>query len=173
LSRSDFATYRPKTIFGINLKVRLPLGQYDSSKFFNLSSDRWCFSPRLGVVRYVGRFAFEGYLSSWFFTTNNNFYGGNKVEQDPLIALSLHIIYQFRRGFWGALSFGQSFGGETTVNGIRKDDMQENNRLAATIAIPIARAHSLKVAYVSGITTRAGADFDTYAVAWQYRWGGK
>jgi hypothetical protein len=173
LRRAEFASYRRKTIIGASLKVRPPLGQYNSSKFFNLSSGRWYVSPRLGIMQYLGRFVLEGYVSGWFFTANDDFYGGNRVEQDPLLALQLHFIYRFRRGFWGALSFGQSFGGETKLNGARQDNSQSNNRLGATIAIPVEGLHALKATYASGVSTRAGANFDTFAIAWQYGWGGK
>jgi hypothetical protein len=104
---------------------------------------------------------------------NKNFWGGNTVAQDPFVGAQIHVSYLFRRGFWGAVSFGQGFGGRTTVNGEENDDEQRNNRLGATLAYPITRQHTLKAAYTAGVTTRAGADFDTFVIAWQYRWGGR
>jgi hypothetical protein len=129
-------------------------------------------SPRLGVAQYLGRLTLEAYVSGWFFTTNGDFFNGSTVAQAPIVAFQLHASYAFRRGFWGAVSFGQSFGGSTTVDGVDTDNAQSNNRLGATLAIPLSTAHALKVAFASGISTRAGADFDTFIVAWQYRWGG-
>jgi hypothetical protein len=167
-----FAKYKRTNIVGASLKVRIPIGQYNSSKFFNLGTGRWQVSPRLGIALLRGRWVFEGYASAWFFSTNNNFYGGNTLEQKPLLSLQLHAIYQFRAGFWGALSFGQGYGGETRVNGVDSDNIQTNNRAGVTLVFPVARVHALKAAFTSGVTTRAGADFDTFIIAWQYRWGG-
>ena len=172
LRGKQFAKYKRTNIIGASIKVRIPIGQYNSSKFFNLGTNRWQVSPRIGIAHLTGRFVFEGYASAWFFSTNNNFYGGNTLEQKPLLALQLHVIYQFRAGFWGALSFGQGYGGETRVNGVDSDNIQTNNRAGATLVFPVTRAHALKAAFTSGVTTRAGADFDTAVLAWQYRWGG-
>ena len=172
LRTTEYAAYQPRTIVGASLKVRVPLGQYDRTKFFNLGTHRWTVSPRLAVAQYLGRFTLEGFVSGWFFTTNGDFFNGSTVAQAPMGSLQLHASYAFRRGFWGAVSFGQSFGGSTTVDGVDTHNAQSNNRLGATLAIPLTTAHALKLAFASGISTRAGADFNTGIVAWQYRWGG-
>ncbi len=172
LPLAKFAGYKNNTMIGFSLKVRVPVGQYNDNKFFNLSSGRWQVSPRIGIAQVLGRFVLEGYASAWFFTTNNNFYGGNTLAQDPMFSLQLHAIYQFKRGFWGAFSFGQSYGGETIFNGVASNNAQTNNRTGLTLVFPVSASNSLKAAFTSGITTRAGADFDTFIVAWQYRWGG-
>jgi hypothetical protein len=168
----EFARYRPRTVLGLSLRARVPLGQYDSSKLFNLSTHRWMVSPRLGLAFYAGRFVFEGYAAVWFFTTNENFFGGNTLAQDPLYGFQGHVSYTFRSGFWAAVSAGQSFGGQTALNGVKEDNAQENNRLGVTVAFPLNSQHALKAAFTSGITTRAGADFDSVILAWQFRWGG-
>ncbi len=144
LDLAKFAGYKTSTIVGFSLKVRLPIGQYDKSKFFNLSTGRWQISPRLGISRTIGRFVFEGYATAWFFSTNNDFYGGNTLEQDPMVTLQIHAIYQFRRGFWGAVSFGQSYGGETKFNGVASDNAQTNNRMGATFSYSDHRCACLK-----------------------------
>ena len=127
----------------------------------------------MGLTHYVGDLILEAYASAWFFTDNDDYYGGNLVEQDPMAAFQVHVAYRFRRGWWGALSFGQSFGGETRLNGVNEGSQQTNNRVGATFAFPVARSHALKVVFTSGITTRAGAEFNTIAIAWQHSWGGK
>ncbi|MGB5528180.1 MAG: transporter [Gemmatimonadota bacterium] len=172
LRAADMATYRPRTLLGASLRVRVPIGQYNNSKFFNLGTNRWKFVPGVGVAQYVGRWVFEAHLRAWFSTTNRDFFGGNTVAQDPLFGFQLHAEYAFKRGLWGALSFGQSFGGATTVNGVEGDNAQTNNRFGATLAIPIQKTWSLKAAYAAGLSTRFGGDFDTFAIALQYRWGG-
>ena len=170
LKRAEYATYRPRTLVGMTVKVRVPVGQYDDSKFFNLGSNRWSFSPRLGVARYMGRFAVEGYGAAWFFTTNSNFFGGSRVSQSPIYALQAHASYTHRPGLWAAVSFGQSFGGSLVVDEVDNGQSQTNNRVGVTAAIPVSRRHSLKLAYTNGFSTRAGADFDTIVAAWQVRW---
>jgi len=70
------------------------------------------------------------------------------------------------------VSFGQSYGGASTVDGVKQDNAQANNQLGVTLAIPLQRAWSVKAGYTAGISTRVGADFDSIAIAFQYRWGG-
>lgn len=169
---AEFATFRPRTMVGAALRVRVPLGQYDQTKLFNLSTHRWQFIPSVGVAQYLGRWVLEAHLRAWFSTTNNEAFGGNTVSQDPLLGFQLHAEYSFGPGFWGAVSFGQHFGGATTVNGVEQDNAQTNNRFGLTLAVPLYRSWSLKGGYYAGISTRYGGDFDTFALALQYRWGG-
>jgi len=71
-----------------------------------------------------------------------------------------------------AFCLGLANGGETTVDGDFKANLQRNSRLGSTLSIPIAPRHSLKIAYTSGLSTRLGADFDSISVLYQYIWGG-
>ena len=172
LRAKDMATYRPRTLVGASVRIRVPIGQYDSAKFFNLGTNRWRFVPAVGVAQYVGPWVFEAHLRAWFSTTNDDFFGGNTVAQEPLFGFQLHAEYTFTRGLWAAASFGQNYGGATTVNGVHGDNAQANNRFGVTLAVPIQRTWSLKAAYAAGLSTRFGGDFDTLAIALQYRWGG-
>ena len=58
------------------------------------------------------------------------------------------------------------------MDGVRGEDLQENSRIGLTFSMPITRNHSLKLYANTGVSTRAGSDFDAVGVAWQYRWGG-
>ncbi|MGB6121509.1 MAG: transporter [Bacteroidota bacterium] len=172
LKGKEFITYKQNTTLGASVKVRVPIGQYNSEKFFNLSTGRWCVNARVGFAQRISRFVLEAYLSAWFFTTNNNFFGGNRVAQDPLYAAQLHLTYVWSPGFWTAISFGQSYGGATTVNDEPKDSIQRNNRFGLTMSLPISTQFALKLAYAKGISTRFGANLESLVAAVQYRWGG-
>ena len=41
------------------------------------------------------------------------------------------------------------------------------------VSFPLNRRHSLKLVYINGLHTRAGADFDQVSLAWSMRWGGE
>ncbi len=169
MKRQEFARYKEKTVAGATLRLRVPLGQYDSSKLINLGTNRWMFSPRLGVSHRAGRFVLEGYGSAWLFTDNNEFSGDNTLAQDPLFALQAHVAYAFRPGLWVALSSRQSFGGGTSVNGSPTEPLT-NNRIGVTVAIPIARRHGIRFAFTTGVVTRTGNDYNTFAAVWQHSW---
>jgi hypothetical protein len=172
LKGKEFMAYERKTVIGIGLKVRIPTGQYNPDKFFNLGSNRWSIGLRLGISQKIRRFVIEGYLNGWYLTTNTNFFGGNTVSQDPLYAAQIHVTYLFPRGIWAALSFGQLYGGAVGLNDEPKKNIQINNRLGAAVSLPLSSTFGLKLAITTGTSTRYGADFDIYVAALQYRWGG-
>ena len=172
LKGKEFLAYKQNTSVGVSLKLRVPIGQYNDEKIFNLGTNRWTMGVRLGVSHKISQLVLEAYLNALFFTSNANFYGGNTVSQDPLYAVQLHLTYIFSPGLWAAASFGQNYGGETTVNGVAQESTQKNNRWEVTLAIPLSSAFSLKFAYAGGITTRYGANLEAIFAIVQYRWGG-
>ena len=172
LSASEFRNYRQKTIVGASLQVAVPLGQYDPTKLLNLGANRWSFRPEVGVSRSVRRWFLEMAAGGWFFTTNNDFFGGSTFEQNPILFIKGDAIYNFRPGLWLSFNFGFANGGETSVNGASKINLQRNSRLGSTLSIPIAPRNSLKIVYTSGLSTRLGADFDSISAVYQYTWGG-
>jgi hypothetical protein len=173
LKGKEFVAYKQNTTLGASIKIRIPIGQYNNEKFFNLSTGRWEGSLTLGLSQKINRFFLEGFLKAQLFLKNNDFYGGKVVAQDPLFSLQIHGIYVFSPGLWAALSFGQTYGGSTTVDGVLTvESTQKNNRWGVTLSIPIASQLAIKLAAASGISTRFGANFNTIIAALQYRWGG-
>jgi hypothetical protein len=170
LTPVEFAARTPATTLGASLTVIAPLGEYDPSKLINIGSNRWAFKPELGVSVPVGRWFLEGYAGVWLFTDNDEFFGGVRREQDPLTALQLHASYTFRPRLWVALNSTWYAGGRSTVDGVKRNDRQENVRIGATLSVPIGSRQSLKFSWSDGASTRVGGDFTTYAVAWQYAW---
>lgn len=171
LTGPEFRNYRQKTIVGASLQVALPLGQYDNRKLLNLGANRWSFRPEIGVSRSLRRWFLEMAAGGWFFTTNDDFFGGSTFEQKPLLFIKGDAIYNFRPGLWLSFNFGIANGGETTIDGDFKANLQRNSRLGSTLSIPIAPRNSLKIAFTSGLSTRLGADFDSITVLYQYTWG--
>ncbi len=175
LTGQEFAKYQQETIVGASLQVIVPLGQYDSTKLINLGTNRWSFRPEVAVSQGFRQWFLEVAGGAWLFTTNDNFFGGQTLEQDPLYYVKGDIIYNFRflRGLWLSFNAGWANGGETTIDGVFKANLQRNTRLGSTLNIPLAPQNSLKVVYTSGLTTRLGSDFDSIGVVYQYTWGGK
>lgn len=167
LTRDEFAGFQPKTILGITLRMQLPLGQYDPNKIVNLGSNRWVFSPQIGVWHVVRNFTFEAYAGVWLFTDNSEFLGTKVQSQNPLYTFQVHVSYLFRNGIWIAASSRQSLGGAVTVDGGDKLDPETNNRVGLTFALPIKNRYSLKLIATTGITATVGNDYSTFAVAWQ------
>jgi hypothetical protein len=173
LRGQDFRGYRQRTIVGASLQLIAPLGQYDSSRLINLGSNRWTLRPQLGLSRVFSQhWSTEVTATAWFFEDNDDYYDGQRLEQDPLYALQAHLIYSFRPGLWAGLAYGIADGGRSEIDGVQRNDFQENQRWGLAFAFALNRRHGVKLAAVTGLSTRIGADADTVSVAYQYMWGG-
>jgi hypothetical protein len=170
LGGREFVSYRERAVVGASLQVIAPLGQYDPARLINLGSNRWSFKPRVGMSYTRGHWTLELYGSVWLFTDNPDALG-QRIEQDPIYSLEGHGIYSFRPGLWLAVNAGYGTGGRSSVGGEIKNDFRKDSRLGAQLSVPLARRHSLKLVYVTSASTRIGADFDTFSLLYQYRWG--
>jgi hypothetical protein len=172
LQLKDFASYKQDLIVGASLQVQAPLGQYDPSRLVNLGSNRWAFRPEIGASKALGALTVEAIVSATFYTANDDFFGGQTREQDPVLAGQVHLIYQFAGGTWLAVNANYYTGGRTTVDGVAQNDELGNSRFGVTLAVPWDRQHSLKLYASEGVAVRFGEDFNVFGIAWQYRWGG-
>lgn len=171
LSPAEFGDYDPGTVVGAAFRVRVPLGQYDGDRVINLGTNRWSFSPRIGLSRELSkRWNVEAYSSAWFFTDNTDFFGGSTQSQAPSLSIQLHAEYSFNSGIWLAFSTRQVFGGETSLNGVPQGDAQNNNRIGLTLNLPISGHNVLRFAVTTGVKTSIGNDYTSAYAAWTYGW---
>jgi hypothetical protein len=152
--------------------VSVPAGQYDDTKVVNLGTHRWFFKPEIGVSKARGPWTLEFQAGATLFTTNNDFFNGNRRSQDPLYSFQGHAIYNARSGIWGSLDVTYFAGGRTTLNGTLQNDLQQNWRIGGTLAFPVDVRDSVKLYASKGVSARTGNSFDLLGIAWQYRWGG-
>jgi hypothetical protein len=171
LSLEEFANYQQDLIIGASMQVSVPLGQYDESKLVNLGNNRWFVKPDIGISKAWGALAIELSTGMYFFSKNDNFFGGSTLEQDPVSSTQLHVTYNLGHGVWTALSGTCDYGGRTQIDGEQNDDLQNNSRIGATLSVPVNRKNSIKFYASSGVYTTTGSDFSLVGIVWQYRWG--
>jgi hypothetical protein len=167
-SAAEFARRAPTTVVGLSLSVSAPTGVYHPARLINVGTNRWAIKPEIGVGHPVGNWYLEAAAGVWLFEDNDDFFGGRRREQDPLASVQAHVSYTFRPRLWFSLDATFYDGGETTVDGVAKDDRQSNSRFGATLALPVTRRQSLKLYWNDGASTRIGSDFSTWGVAWQF-----
>lgn len=168
----EFSTWQQDLVIGASLRVSAPWSQYDSSRLVNIGTNRWSFKPELGISKTLGQWTVEGQLAATIYTDNDDFFGGNRREQDPIYSAQAHTIYGFKSGKWASFDLTWFGGGRTTFNGVDKQDLQQNWRLGATFAVPVNRKNSVKFYASSGVSDRTGNSYDLVGIVWQYRWGG-
>jgi len=172
LPLDQFMLYRQNLIVGASLQVSVPWGQYDSSRLVNIGNNRWSFKPEVAVSKASGPWTFELQAAGTFFTDNRNFYGGKVRSQQPVYSTQLHAIYSFANGVWVSVDTTHFAGGRTTVDGVLDNNLQQNWRVGATLALPVDPRNSIKLYASSGVSARTGNSFDLLGAAWQHRWGG-
>lgn len=173
MSLKEMRGFRQRWVAGASVKVTAPVGQYDPSKLLNLGTNRWATRLRLGVSRKINRLSLEAMGSMWLFQKNDDFLGGNTLEQEPLYSAQFNAIYEFPSRIWFGVGAGFSRGGQARTNGVTSDTYRKNTRWAAIFSYPLGLRHSVKVIYVSELSTRVGADFDQFTLGWSMRWGGE
>jgi hypothetical protein len=169
---AKFAQAKHKTIFGVSLTISAPTGQYFSDKLINLGTNRWAFKPELALSQPMGKYwLIDVYTGLWLFTKNNQFYTGKSVRtQNPMGSFQAHVSYNIKPKMWFAIDATFYSGGNSTVNGVYKNDRQSNSRIGGTFVFPVLKRNTIKLAASTGAIIRAGADFDTYSIGWQTTW---
>jgi hypothetical protein len=171
LSPQEFASYQQNLIIGGSIQVSPSLGQYDDEKLVNLGNNCWFARPDIGMSKAWGPVTLELSTGVFFFTKNDDYFGGKTLEQNPISSSQLHITYNFSNGAWITLSGTHDYGGGRIINGISSNDIQNNTRIGATFAVPVNRRNSIKFYASDSLRTTYGVDAYLVGVAWQYRWG--
>lgn len=172
LSVPEYANYKRDLVIGASLQVTPPVGQYDASKAINLGSNRWALKPDIGFSKSFLPLTLDLTFGATFFTVNDNYFVGERLEQAPIYSTQGNVSYDFGGGVWAALGVTYYMGGRTTLDGVTRDDGLGNSRVGLTVSAPLDRYYSVKLNASTGISTRTGTNFDTLGLVLQYRWGG-
>ena len=154
------------TVAGVAIAMSLPLGEYKEDKLLNLGQNRFSLRPQIGVVHTRGPWSFELTGSVFLYSDNDEFFNGNKREQDPLYAVQTHVVHFFKPGVWASFGMAYGAGGESAVNGDSKDDAARQFLAGFSVGVPISKRQGLKLGYLRSRTnTDVGGDVDTLALA--------
>lgn len=170
LTPQQFVKYKETFILGASLSVNFPTGQYFPEKLVNIGSNRWGFKPEVGMSYRYNKFLFELFSGVWFTTDNKDFLVNKTLHQNPILSAQGHISYMFTPKLLIGVNTVYVNGGETSVDGIERNDFQKNFRGGATLNYSFSPHHSVKASYSSGISTRIGGDFNNYGLTYQYIW---
>jgi hypothetical protein len=168
--RTRAAAQPVNTVIGAAIAVSTPLGENFEDKLLNLGQNRYVIRPQIGVLHTRGKWSYELTGSTFLYTDNNDFFGGNVLEQDPLYALQAHVVRVFKPGLWASLSGAHGWNGESTVNNVPKNNDKSNSLAALSVGFPITQSQGIKLVYVRSRSSRVtGADLDTLGFAWSMR----
>ena len=86
-----------------------------------------------------------------------------------IFATEIHLVKRFRPGFWAALDLNFFTGGQSTIGGEVRADLQRNSRIGVTLVYPFGRRHAIKAAYSTGVVTASGGDFQQFLLGYLVR----
>ncbi len=175
LEGKAYAAYRAsrpiETVAGIALSVQVPTGEYMDDKLINLGTNQFTFRPEIGIVHDRGRWSFEASGMVSFYTDNNSYFNGNKLEVDPLYFVQGNILYRFQPNLWVAAGAGYTIGAESTVNGVENDDRRENILLGAAVGYSVVPWLGVTLKYIRSDSQREiGTDSNRYIVSLSTFW---
>ena len=128
--------------------------------------------PQLGVLHQRYKWQFELTGSVFLYQTNDEFWKGNTLKQEPLWFLQGHVIYSFKPGWWASLSGGFAHGGRSKISGVTERKTTGHAISALSLGVPINRQQSLKFIYFTSDTNiDVGSNTDALLAAWSINWG--
>ncbi|WP_121329481.1 MULTISPECIES: transporter [unclassified Flavobacterium] len=168
LDKSEFRSFEQKTILGVSLVTSIPTGKYYDDKQVNIGTNRWGFKPEIGVSKRFAHVYAEAYGGIWFYTNNNDYLNGKKLEQKATYSLQAHASYYFKNNMWIGFNTNWFFGGKTVIDGVSDDSQIDNWRVGGTFSTPVAKGQSVKFQYHVGAYTNNGLNYYALSVAYQY-----
>lgn len=126
LAATVWLVNRPETntYFGITPFVVLPTGQYDANDALNLGENRWKFILQAGYITGLTDKVSLDLVADVQFHGENDEFGATRatMKQDPLGQLQGFLRYHVSKTWDLRAGISHSFGGETEVDGVKRDD---------------------------------------------------
>ncbi|MEM1003276.1 MAG: transporter [Bacteroidota bacterium] len=166
----EYAKNNPvNTTFGASISVTLPTGQYFEEKLINIGQNQVVFRPQIGMVHNWRSWSYELTGSIFIFTNNNNFFGGNTRQQDPIFAAQTHLIKRFSSKIWASISASYGLGGESEVDGVSRSDFRTNFLSALSVGTKITKFASIKFTYLNSATLKdVGSNTNSFILGCSY-----
>ncbi len=124
--------------------------------------------PAVGIIiPLAAKWLLEFEAGMWLFTDDDEFVFGRR-EQEPIFSSEVHLVRRFRPGLWVSLDGNFYGGGQSTVAGVVREDLQRNSRVGVTAVVPIAPRHFLRGSLSTGLVTRSGGDFRLFSLLYLF-----
>jgi hypothetical protein len=172
----DLLRYEPGFSLDLIVDVAFPIGEYDSDQPLNLGQNRWYGRVGAPIVWQLGpwvpgrRTTLEVLPSAWFFSDNDD-YVGQTLSTDPMFQVEAHVTRDFTEHFWGSLDATWMTGGESSVNGVAGDALN-NLGIGLTLGYQINDNLSLTAGYMATVNDSDPTDLqmDGFRLSLTYGW---
>jgi len=173
----DLLRYEPKFSLNAIVDIAFPIGEYDNDRVLNLGQNRWYGRVGAPIVWQIGpwvpgrRTTLEVLPSVWFFSDNDDYFGGRTLSTDPMFQLEGHLTRDFTEHFWGSLDTTWMTGGKSSVNEVGGDSLN-NLGVGITLGYQITDNLSLTVGYMATVNDSKSTDLkmDGFRISLTYGW---
>jgi hypothetical protein len=173
----DLLRYEPKLSLDLIMDIAFPVGEYDSQQTLNLGQNRWYGRVGTPIVYQIGpwvpgrRTTLEVLPSVWLFGDNTDYDMGKTLSTDPMFQVEAHLTRDFTEHFWGSLDTTWMTGGESSVNGVSGDSLN-NLGVGFTLGYQITDNLSLTAGYMTTVNDSDPTDLrmDGFRISLTYGW---
>jgi len=164
LKPTEFAQYQQGFQMHALAGITPPLGDYDSTRVLNLGTNRWIFRLGLPMVLPFGHAPTPTYLeiipNLYLYGDNDDPFGADNREQDPLFVLESHLTHNFTPRLWAGIDLRYQHGGETTTDGVKGDNRIKQLGGGVALGYQFTRSFSGFVSYGEIIEQQDGSEGD-------------
>jgi len=173
----DLLRYEPGFSVDLIMDLAFPIGEYDSQQTLNLGQNRWYGRVGTPIVCQLGpwvpgrRTTLEVLPSVWLFGDNTDYDSGKTLSTDPMLQVEAHLTRDFTEHFWGSLDTTWMTGGESSVNGVAGESLN-NVGVGFTLGYQINDNLSLTAGYMSTVNDSDPTDvrMDGFRLSLTYGW---
>jgi hypothetical protein len=143
LDEEQFESYKQRSVLSFLLASTIPTGSYEAARKINIGENRWSFRVGIPFVQSIGPWipgkitTLEITPSVNLYSTNQDFEGGQKLEQAPIFSLEAHITRDITEAFYISLDYSLNLGGETSLDGEKQDDSQSSQFFGVSLGFLI------------------------------------
>lgn len=148
LSREDFQKFDKNGLHAAcSLAVTLPTGSYSNTSNINSGSNRYSYKPECAAYWVQNKFQADLFVGNTYYTDNTAYSGNKTLSQSNLYNVETRFSYNFTSDFWASADLVYYNGGETSVNGIKQKDDQNNLNAGFTLSYRVAPTQFVKFIY--------------------------
>ena len=152
----EFAKYQQHTILGVSLQVAPPLWRIRSGSVHQSRGTSMVVSTRDRCFICARAVDLGGCRRRLALHRRYAYVGSTTLTQSALSFAKASAIWTFGRSLWLAASYGRATGGQTRVEGAVTNSVQRDNRLGATLVVPVHKSAAIRVIYTSGLSRGRG-----------------
>lgn len=148
LSRDDFKKFDKNGMHvACSFAVTFPTGSYYNTSNVNSGSNRNSYKPECAAYWVQDKFQADFFIGDTIYTNNTAYSGSKTLQQNNIYNIETRLSYNFTPNFWASTDFIYYQGGETSVNGVKQKDEQNNLNAGMTLAYRIAPTQFVKLLY--------------------------